>query len=738
MKIKSSILQGIFFLISIASLLALPPMIEEAGEDLMSSINHEQEQMVSADSTLEVMNHTQAVERKSGTLFPDKKDTAESFKKPLTTSEVNALEDTSLNLGNQGKLLSMSDINKKMALSVYCQNWFMEMQFSKRSGEVVLGYVVDILKRGADCNLVKSFEKSFNKILTSYELENYPLTLAWIQVAEDIQQAIEGDIKQADAFKNGKKVLHDAWKDTVRAMLDLAEYREKYIEAEESFQEPEIVNNFKKIVGNYQIIAEYLRKIAELRSLNNTQVVLNKDLTCDDYFNQEHPLILCSIDHLSRANFLLEHTIKIKRKGNSEMATLYLKFAEQAQSLAGYYQQAAESYVIRTQTVKVVWDKVAELTKVSSDQLTEIVCQLEAVVCRLQYATAGKSEGNQERATLLELKFVEQVQNSIEYYRQAVEAYIEGNQASGAIWDKAAKSTKANADVLHDVAKQLWNTIPIKSESNLEIVTFYLKFAEQEQSLAAHYRQALKTYVSANQTTEEVCGKAIESAEVSGYQIREAFNRLEKAIQAKSKSKLKIAALYFKSIEEALASAKYYCQAVEAYTIGNQVAGAIWDKAAESAKASGDCLDNVVCQLENAIQSKSKDKVEIATLYLKFSEQEQTSAQYFHQAAESYAIGDQAVGVLWNKAAESVKASGDQLDNAACQLEKAIKAKNKEKVEQSSLYSKSAEQAQALALEYLKVAQAYAEGNSEEGDRLRQTAEISTQSPFFRMKCPKS
>ncbi|HLB34304.1 MAG TPA: hypothetical protein VJK54_08740 [Chthoniobacterales bacterium] len=35
----------------------------------------------------------------------------------------------------------------------------------------------------------------------------------------------------------------------------------------------------------------------------------------------------------------------------------------------------------------------------------------------------------------------------------------------------------------------------------------------------------------------------------------------------------------------------------------------------------------------------------------------------------------------------------------------------------------SAEQKQALALEYLKAAQAYVEGNNEEGDRLFQAAE---------------
>src|SRR3990167_1004762 len=82
-----------------------------------------------------------------------------------------------------------TDTMKKMALSICCEKWLAETKSAKGEDKILSDYVVDVLKRGADHEVVKSFEEHCEHIAKARELGDYSLALAWIQVAEDIQQA---------------------------------------------------------------------------------------------------------------------------------------------------------------------------------------------------------------------------------------------------------------------------------------------------------------------------------------------------------------------------------------------------------------------------------------------------------------------------------------------------------------------------------------------------------------------
>ncbi|HLB32865.1 MAG TPA: hypothetical protein VJK54_01395 [Chthoniobacterales bacterium] len=161
---------------------------------------------------------------------------------------------------------------KIMALSVCCKKWLAETRSSEASVKILSDYVIDVLKRGADHELVRVFEKYWDHIAKAHdELEDNPLTLADIQVAEDIQRAIEDNIKQAEASKNKNEELSTAWKDAVQATQKLAECREKYIQISISSKTPDIISDWKKIVEGSEFLANYFRKAAEARALQNEQ-----------------------------------------------------------------------------------------------------------------------------------------------------------------------------------------------------------------------------------------------------------------------------------------------------------------------------------------------------------------------------------------------------------------------------------------------------------------------------------
>ncbi|HLB34083.1 MAG TPA: hypothetical protein VJK54_07615 [Chthoniobacterales bacterium] len=159
-----------------------------------------------------------------------------------------------------------SNLEDSMAFSRRCKKWIEETQPAEGSGNILSDYMIDILKRGVNYHFIKDFETYRGYVLTAYEQGDYPLASAWIQVAEDMQQALEYNIKHHEF---SKKFCWD-WHYTCEAMQKMAGYRAEYIKAAIS-QTPEIITEWKKIVEESQSIANNYRKVAEASSFGNLE-----------------------------------------------------------------------------------------------------------------------------------------------------------------------------------------------------------------------------------------------------------------------------------------------------------------------------------------------------------------------------------------------------------------------------------------------------------------------------------
>src|SRR3990167_2884749 len=324
-----------------------------------------------------------------------------------------------------------------------------------------------------------------------------------------------------------------------------------------------------------------------------------------------------------------------------------------------------------------------------------------------------------ERDTFRETKAAKSVE------QQEVKATRLTSQDLLDLTGKAAKSAEASAYQLREVARRLEEATEAKSKGSPEISMLYLRSAEQEQVSAEYHSKAAEAYTSGNQVAGAAWDQAARSVEASSGRIWNEAYRLGQATETKSKGNPESATLYFQFVEQEKASGEYHRKAAEAYASGNQAESEAFDQAAESAEASGYRLREAVCRLEEATEAKSEGNPESAALYLRSAEQEKASAEYHRKAAEAYALGNQVAGVVWDKAAKSVEASADLLSEAAFRLEEATEAKSEGNPETTTLDLQLAEEEQALALDYFKAAQAYADGNNEEGDRFFQAVEAT-------------
>ena len=93
----------------------------------------------------------------------------------------------------------------KMGLSICCEKWLAETNSREGVDKILSDYIVNVLKQGANHQLVQAFEKYWDHVARAHNLGNDPQALAWIQVAEDIQEGIAVSIEQAQAVENAKK-----------------------------------------------------------------------------------------------------------------------------------------------------------------------------------------------------------------------------------------------------------------------------------------------------------------------------------------------------------------------------------------------------------------------------------------------------------------------------------------------------------------------------------------------------
>ncbi|HLB34791.1 MAG TPA: hypothetical protein VJK54_11240 [Chthoniobacterales bacterium] len=239
------------------------------------------------------------------------------------------------------------------ALSICCEKWLAETGAVTELDQILSDYVIDVVKRGADHRLVKAFEKYRNNVIKAHELGDDPLALVCIQVAEDIQQAIEDSIKISETaqekfefnFWDPSYTLSDAWNNTMKATMKTAKYRAKYIEASILSQNQKITNNLKKVVEISQFVTQKLRKaVVEILSVKDIEDKKERD----NRFKKIANFMKESMYHLGQNIAFLEKSnivnIAFIEEQNDESIFLE-KIANQHQSLAWCYSRAANARI---------------------------------------------------------------------------------------------------------------------------------------------------------------------------------------------------------------------------------------------------------------------------------------------------------------------------------------------------------------------------------------------------------
>ncbi|HLB34098.1 MAG TPA: hypothetical protein VJK54_07690, partial [Chthoniobacterales bacterium] len=111
----------------------------------------------------------------------------------LGDSEGEEINNTTVAIHSE-EAATQENSRKEMALLVCCDKWLAETRCITKPNQILSDYLIDVIQRGANHKLVKDFEKYWSYVLKARELGDAPLALGWIQVAEDIQQAIEDNI----------------------------------------------------------------------------------------------------------------------------------------------------------------------------------------------------------------------------------------------------------------------------------------------------------------------------------------------------------------------------------------------------------------------------------------------------------------------------------------------------------------------------------------------------------------
>ncbi|HLB34788.1 MAG TPA: hypothetical protein VJK54_11225, partial [Chthoniobacterales bacterium] len=275
---------------------------------------------------------------------------------------------------NQQRQQRIDNSTKRKALSVCCEKWLAE------TGSVDgVSYVSNCITHVANRGLVRAFEKYRSNVIKAHNVGDDALALSWIQVAEDIQQAIEISIKKAEAFRNLElycypQSVYDAFRakeahfmtlygidqaleNACNAMKEIAEYREEYIKTSILPQTPANIppdmKEKKKIIEKLEFVAKYLRKAAEAYSLGKEQ-----EYNC---FKSVAECMEESINGSKAAVRAKEENDEEENDG--ELEALWLRTANQYEEIAKYYDQAVDVWSGGNTTECSYIDRIKEFIK---------------------------------------------------------------------------------------------------------------------------------------------------------------------------------------------------------------------------------------------------------------------------------------------------------------------------------------------------------------------------------------
>ena len=510
------------------------------------------------------------------------------------------------------------------ALSVCCQKWLAETKSAEGSGKILSDYIIDVVRRGADHMPVKDFEEYWDRVAKAYNLRDYPQALAKIQVAEDIQQAIEYSIKRAESIKveessslwvDTDKRLSTAWGHAVQAMQQLAEYRDQYIQA--------------------SIISQNLSS----KSPSAANAILTPSTPCASSASATLKVgsklqLPSSISHLSSLTavavstaYSLQPTASIRPAGRiitkidshtPELIRGWKKVVEGAESVANYSRKAAEACSLGNEQEYNRFNNAADSARESVRKLKESIKFFER---SNTVSTAGESE-----ASTFWRSIAEQWQKSAEYNLQVASALSTGN------------TTCFNQDCLRGIYSLEQASTSLEKatqarESNQEpIAELWLKTAQQHHELIEYERQAVNARLIRNSLDRSHFYQTVQSVEDSANQLKKTAIQLEEATQGMEVNPREVPELWLETARKYEELTNHYRQAAHERLSENTIDRNYIYQAAQVAHDSLQQLDIAKQEDDDRLEHGELNQREVTALRLKIVKQYQELVEHHLQA----------------------------------------------------------------------------------------------------------
>ena len=338
------------------------------------------------------------------------------------------------------------EYSKNQAIELYCTQWL--ANFGAPEGQPT--YADRALKCGVNSRLIESFNECCQEAKNSVDSGGF-LALSWIQVAEDLQMAIEDEIFHIAKGGSPLEIVSRPPTRTTPATLQLANYKVELIESLLRHQPPKIVNAWEKIVNQSQrLVAKYRR--AEILDSNKSGLCFNRDhcKECEELLYET----TCS----------LKKAIIADQEGKHSLASLWFNLTHGNQNFLEYYQNRdhGENLTFIKEEARDLDTgnrKYLESIKSMQSMIEKVMeadekgCQEEVVLYEKAASQCQRAMESYQEKVLLWRKAAEQYQVAAECEKQAAEAYAQGNIVDGDCFHEEAIQTSKIAKKAKQVDK---------------------------------------------------------------------------------------------------------------------------------------------------------------------------------------------------------------------------------------------------------------------------------------------
>ncbi|HLB34021.1 MAG TPA: hypothetical protein VJK54_07280 [Chthoniobacterales bacterium] len=433
----------------------------------------------------------------------------------------------------------MNNLTTMQALFLCCEKWLAETGVTSESNQFLSDYVMDVVQRGANYKLVSAFEEYRNNAIRAHAIGDDSQALGWIQIAEDMQQVIKDSIEYEE----------NDWKNPVKAMQTMIEYRKKYIITPIVSQTPEIMKEWKKIIDESQSVADYHRKYKEASSLREVKKYsLESEQECER-FNKAAKYMYWSVNGREKIIRLLsQKSMSTFAQEQPEISIYWRKALEQYQESVGYYSQVANSWLEGNTTNACRFEELASFASDTAHQLEIVVFGLKKAI--------NIRQGNNAEVEALWMETIKLYQKIFEYYPRILNKVMTKDTTDSHYFLSESDSVKNAAgqlDLAFSILEKITNIITINPEKTIALWLQAVKRCHQSYK---YYSKLVEAKLDKNEIIYLKCLDAAEAFSKSAKQLDSQADQLnlieetfKKATTAEAEGKQYAAALWRKKAE---------------------------------------------------------------------------------------------------------------------------------------------------------------------------------------------